>query len=595
MAGRTKLNVALSVVTLVALLFLESGAQAAYTKLYMVPNTTNSPQLRLQATLNGLEVITSTYNLPSAWGASSSSAVLSGVPCTTLTFGNATVAKGGSATVGWTTADGTCRLRDLRWRNLDGTAGPSVLPTSLGGVPGGGYLLQGPGAYTYTWVITNDTSGPLTIKGATLTIGPGTYQVSKLTKGAVGAVVAATDDGIRQLLGQIAQAGITPDIAVALADCDAALVDVDAAVAARNAGDQAGAQAAFARAAADIASLQPQIQNWQQMTRADPALLKAWGKLVDSLSKDLKGLINGKATSVANTRAQIAALRDQIANSQIGSDVDIALAQGAAAVTDNDAAYQMYMTATGQADVNAARALWKTASQLVSTLEAYIDIWQQTGRLSSVTWKLWHTEAGKLAQTLNGLPGGLAAQRVLPAPQPPAPPGGPATFYPWPLDVLPVGGYTAFIIQGVPDNSTLILSGQVLDGNGRVALYWLESCDTQSATGLVASAGVRAARPAAGPQIVSLVAVPARRGAVQVVFSLSAPSQVNAEVFTSAGRSVAHLVRGQACPPGSDTLTWTCSSDRGLRVPAGTYLLRLTARGADGRQASRVCTVSVQR
>jgi len=146
---------------LVGLLMMGAGlpAQAAYTKLYSFPNATGASQTSVKATLSSLKSITAATATPNTWSAPATpgkpaigSAVVSGVYCTTLTFGTSpAVANGTSATVGWTTSDNNCRLRDLRWGG-----GQVPVPTQLGGVPGGGAFVYDPESQTLTVIITND-------------------------------------------------------------------------------------------------------------------------------------------------------------------------------------------------------------------------------------------------------------------------------------------------------------------------------------------------------------------------------------------------------------------------------------------------------
>ncbi len=135
-------------------------AGATYTKLYSFPNATGASQTSVKAITNGLESVVAQTSTPAGWSpAKIGSTVLSGVYSTTITFGGTAVTNGGSVTVGWQTADNSCRLRDLRWGG-----GQAIVPTQLGGVPGGGMVLYDfPNAGDVTVVITNDTTGPLTL------------------------------------------------------------------------------------------------------------------------------------------------------------------------------------------------------------------------------------------------------------------------------------------------------------------------------------------------------------------------------------------------------------------------------------------------
>ena len=108
----------------------------------------------------------------------------------------------------------------------------------------------------------------------------------------------------------------------------------------------------------------------------------------------------------------------------------------------------------------------------------------------------------------------------------------------------------------------------------------------------IGSSGVAGA---AGPACVtSLSAVPTAMGA-EIVYTLSAPAQVRAEVLNIAGvpvRLVTPRTDGQA---GVNTLTWNGQTDAGLRAPNGRYLVRVTAQGEDGTSSQALGTVAVQR
>jgi len=94
--------------------------------------------------------------------------------------------------------------------------------------------------------------------------------------------------------------------------------------------------------------------------------------------------------------------------------------------------------------------------------------------------------------------------------------------------------------------------------------------------------------------VTALSAVPTPGGA-QVVFTLSAPARVQAEVLNIAGRPVKLLAADRECAAGTQTLVWTGQSDAGLPVPNGRYLIRLTARGADGASSQALSTVLIER
>ena len=93
---------------------------------------------------------------------------------------------------------------------------------------------------------------------------------------------------------------------------------------------------------------------------------------------------------------------------------------------------------------------------------------------------------------------------------------------------------------------------------------------------------------------VTAAATSAAPGRLQIVFTLSAPAGVEVRVLNLAGRVVRRLSEG-AAPVGVNSLSWDGRSDRGAPVPAGRYLVSLTARGEDGAQAQTVLTATLTR
>lgn len=93
----------------------------------------------------------------------------------------------------------------------------------------------------------------------------------------------------------------------------------------------------------------------------------------------------------------------------------------------------------------------------------------------------------------------------------------------------------------------------------------------------------------------SASAVPTPRGGAEIVFRLSAPATVAAAVRNIAGRPVRTICSSRECADGASTLLWDAGSDSGLRVPNGTYLVEVMAKGADGSQARTVTPVMIRR
>jgi flagellar basal-body rod modification protein FlgD len=79
-----------------------------------------------------------------------------------------------------------------------------------------------------------------------------------------------------------------------------------------------------------------------------------------------------------------------------------------------------------------------------------------------------------------------------------------------------------------------------------------------------------------------------------VTFSLSAAANVTATIVNVAGRPVATIAAGKPLEAGLQTLLWDRKAGTGLTAPAGLYLIRLTARDADGGQSTALATVSLR-
>lgn len=92
----------------------------------------------------------------------------------------------------------------------------------------------------------------------------------------------------------------------------------------------------------------------------------------------------------------------------------------------------------------------------------------------------------------------------------------------------------------------------------------------------------------------SLSTAPTRAGGAQIVFSLSAPAEVTVMVLNAAGRIVRALPTA-TCGQGLSTLLWDGRTDAGLGAPAGTYLVRVTARSTGGAQTSGLATLQLRR
>ncbi len=94
---------------------------------------------------------------------------------------------------------------------------------------------------------------------------------------------------------------------------------------------------------------------------------------------------------------------------------------------------------------------------------------------------------------------------------------------------------------------------------------------------------------------VTLTAQALEGRAAVVQYHLAAPASVCVEVRNIAGRPVRRIPVSGVEESGSHELAWNLLSDNGSAVPAGTYLVVLTARAADGQQVQAMQRLVVSR
>ena len=99
---------------------------------------------------------------------------------------------------------------------------------------------------------------------------------------------------------------------------------------------------------------------------------------------------------------------------------------------------------------------------------------------------------------------------------------------------------------------------------------------------------------ATASQVTSLSALPTAMGA-QITFSLSSAAEIDARVLNMAGRPVRALCRAVSCEAGRNTWLWDGQSDTGLRVPAGGYVIEITAHDARGGASRAVAICRIDR
>jgi flagellar hook assembly protein FlgD len=93
--------------------------------------------------------------------------------------------------------------------------------------------------------------------------------------------------------------------------------------------------------------------------------------------------------------------------------------------------------------------------------------------------------------------------------------------------------------------------------------------------------------------LTAVAALPTRLG-VQVEFTLSAPAAVSVRALSIAGRPARTVLADRACNAGRTRALWNGRDDAGLALPAGRYLVEVTARGDDGRSRRALTWVSLR-
>lgn len=90
-------------------------------------------------------------------------------------------------------------------------------------------------------------------------------------------------------------------------------------------------------------------------------------------------------------------------------------------------------------------------------------------------------------------------------------------------------------------------------------------------------------------------ALPTRSGGAEIAFRLSGPADLTVTVLNIAGRTVATICTNALARAGIQRMAWNGRSNAGTTLPTGTYLVRVSARNADGQQAASLVSLCVTR
>jgi subtilisin family serine protease len=100
---------------------------------------------------------------------------------------------------------------------------------------------------------------------------------------------------------------------------------------------------------------------------------------------------------------------------------------------------------------------------------------------------------------------------------------------------------------------------------------------------------------AAGALAINTLSAGAAGGRGQIVYTLSQDASVGIEVLNIAGVTVRRIFSERAQSAGPQQVTWDGRNAAGSNVPAGTYLIRVTARSDDGQQVSAIRSLQLGR
>lgn len=102
------------------------------------------------------------------------------------------------------------------------------------------------------------------------------------------------------------------------------------------------------------------------------------------------------------------------------------------------------------------------------------------------------------------------------------------------------------------------------------------------------------APPETAPVGPATLTVAAAGAGAEVTLHLPTGATVDVQLRTLAGVPVRRITSGRACPAGTLRLPWNLRSERGLRVPAGLYLVQAIVARADGTQSRLIAPLQVR-
>ncbi|MBM3502202.1 MAG: hypothetical protein FJX74_26420, partial [Armatimonadetes bacterium] len=158
------------------------------------------------------------------------------------------------------------------------------------------------------------------------------------------------------------------------------------------------------------------------------------------------------------------------------------------------------------------------------------------------------------------------------------------------------GGWTTPALR--PDETRLMqveVSAPAGAALGAVRTVLITANPSGSASGVDAVKAKTTVGDGASSVRLTSVSAATTSGGAEITFALSGAADVSALVRNVAGRPVRRLVTDRAAVAGVNRLIWNATSDAGLRVPSGVYLVEITARGTDGSSSRALTSVRLDR
>lgn len=146
-------------------------------------------------------------------------------------------------------------------------------------------------------------------------------------------------------------------------------------------------------------------------------------------------------------------------------------------------------------------------------------------------------------------------------------------------------------LSQVPRDKTITLV-DVTSGK-RIYARTLNTYSYNSGEGGVRSFRLEVGPAASGGLTVTTAVAQAVGGGVGLTYTLSKPAKVDIAILNLSGRSVRALATAKQSDAGTNTQSWDLRNQTGSKVPAGRYLIRITAAGDDGQQVTALAPVTV--